>query len=154
MSKPYSFPVYQVNDDVLLAGQPQPHEWAVLAKQGWKVVLNIRSDPERAAQQAEMARAAGLAYVYLPVPAYELETEHLAQIAAVIEQHRNGLVLQCRTASRVGLLWMLYRMEYQGWSAEAAQTELNQAGYEPDTMEGLVFCVEDYAERAGTISMS
>ncbi|GAB4183583.1 MAG: protein tyrosine phosphatase family protein [Roseiflexaceae bacterium] len=141
---------YQVTPSVLLAAQPQPADWALLASQGYQTVLNIRSDSERAAIQAANATAAGLRYLHKPWPAYQLEAEHLAEFAALVEQPTTGkLCFHCRSATRVGLIWMLYRMLHQGWSYRAAQAELRNAGYDESALETFEFCAEDYCERAG-----
>lgn len=139
---------YAVTADLLLAGQPQPADWANLATEGYTTVLNIRSDPERAAIQARNAESAGLRYIHAPWPAYELEPEHLAEFARIVENPATGrLVFHCRTATRVGLIWMLYRMVHQGWTRAEAEAELRAAGYEDDSLETFEFCADDYFER-------
>lgn len=139
---------YQVTPDVLLAAQPQPDDWAALAAAGYQTVLNIRSDPERAAAQAERARAAGLRYIHAPWPAYTLEAAHIADLAAIVEAAETGrLVFHCRSATRVGLMWMLYRRLRQGWSPEQAEAELRAAGYDDESMETFDFCAADFFER-------
>ena len=139
---------YTVTPTVLLAAQPQPDDWQRLAEAGIQTVLNIRSDPARAAVQGANAEAAGLRYIHAPWPAYELNPEHLAEFAALVEAPETGAVcIHCRSATRVGLLWMLYRMEHCGWSREDAEAELRAAGYDDDSMETFAFCADDYFDR-------
>lgn len=141
---------HAINERVLLAAQPQPDDWQRLAAQGYHTIINIRSDPERAAAQQQAAEQAGLRYVYVPVPAYELEAEHLAQIARVLDAPDTGrTVMHCRSGTRVGLLWLLYRTIHQGVSQEAARTELRAAGYDDEAMDVFEFCAEDFFERTG-----
>lgn len=141
---------YTLKNRVLLAGQPEPEEWAQLAARGYHTVINLRSDPERAAIQQRNAEAAGLRYIHLPLPAYELEAPHLEIFRATLgaPTDTDGLVIHCRTASRVALLWMLHRVVNEGWSQEEAEAELRAAGYGDDSMETFCFCAEDYFERA------
>ncbi|HMQ33934.1 MAG TPA: protein tyrosine phosphatase family protein [Chloroflexaceae bacterium] len=140
---------YAVTPDVLLAAQPGPEDWARLAEAGYTTVLNLRSDPARAAEQARLAEAAGLRYLHRPWPAYELEREHIAELAALVEAPRAGrLVFHCRSATRVGLMWLLYRQLRHGWSRERAEAELRAAGYDDDAMATFGFCADDYFERA------
>lgn len=139
---------FQVTDRVVLAGQPQPEDWQKLADRGFRTVINIRSDPERAACQAKKAKEAGLNYIYLNVPAYELEPEHIAAFHNALSSVDHGQVLiHCRTASRTGLLWMLNRVANFGWSREQAEAELQTAGYDEDAMDVFSFCAEDFFER-------
>ena len=139
---------YTLSPEVTLAGQPEPEDWKTLAELGYTTVINIRGDAERAEAQATAAQAVGLRYVYLPLPAYMLESEHIAPLRQALEDPANGkLFFHCRTATRVALLWMLYRMEVQGWSYEQARDELKAAGYDEDRLEAICYCTDDYLER-------
>lgn len=142
--------VYTVTPDVALAGQPQAADWPALAQAGTNVVVNMRSDPERATEQAQQATAAGLAYHHLPLPAYELEPEHVSHFAAILNRHRGQkLFIHCRTASRVALVWLLHRVQNEGWPLATAVAELTAAGYDEESLATFHFCAEDYFERAG-----
>lgn len=139
---------YAVTPDVLLAAQPEVEDWTHLAAAGYTTVLNLRSAPERAAEQGRNAEAAGLRYLHRPWPAYELEREHVDELAAIIAAPATGrLVFHCRSATRVGLMWLLYRQLHHGWSRERAEAELRAAGYDDDSMETFQFCADDYFER-------
>lgn len=140
---------YNISDRVMLAGQPQPTDWAALYDQGYRLVINMRSDPERAAVQARYAEAVGLRYLHLPLPAYELEPEHLAEFHAALQAAApdEKIVVHCRTASRVALLWMLDQITYTGLSTADAEAALRAAGYDDDAMETFSFCADDYFDR-------
>lgn len=145
---------YAIADDVILAGQPQPTDWQRLKARGFSTVINLRSDPERAAQQAQAAQAAGLDYIHLPLPAYMLEASDLETFDQAMQRPRAGkLLLHCRTATRVALLWMLRRIVVDGWSAERAEAELRAAGYDDDAIATFQFCAEDYFERVTSSSV-
>lgn len=145
------FITYELTPKVLLAGQPQVEDWAELARAGYTTVLNLRGDAERAAGQARKAEAAGLRYLYRPWPAYELEREHIDELAAIITAPETGrLVFHCRTATRVGLMWLLYRQLHQGWTRAQAVAELVAAGYDSDALETFDYCADEYFERNGT----
>ena len=140
---------FAVTDKIILAGQPEPEDWVRLAQQGFSLVVNVRSDPQRAAAQADKAHAEGLAYQHLTVPAYELETAHIQAFRDALAAAAEGKVLvHCRTASRVALMWMLHRMVNDGWNQQQAEAELQQAGYSDDDMDVFRYCTEDFLERA------
>lgn len=143
---------YNVGGCVVLAGQPQPEDMPELARQGIHTVINLRRDEERSAVEQENAEAAGLEYVHLPLPAYELEPEHLRQFQQVIDG-KAGLYIHCRSGSRVALLWMLHRTENQDWSREDAEAELRAAGYDEESMHVFDFCASDYAERTTELAV-
>jgi uncharacterized protein (TIGR01244 family) len=140
---------YAVTADVLLAAQPQVGDWAHLAAEGYTTILNLRSDPERAALQGRNAEAAGLRYLHRPWPAYQLDREHIDELAAILtDPHAGRIVFHCRSATRVGLMWLLYRQLHHGWSREQAEAELRAAGYDDEALETFAFCADDYFERA------
>ena len=146
-SQPEQMVEYPVSDRLVLAGQPRPQDWARLAQRDFRTVINIRSEADRAASQAEQARAAGLQYIHLPLPAYELEPEHLATFNGVLQEAHGKILLHCRTASRTALLWLLNRIVSESWSQEQAEAELFAAGYDEDSMETFRYCTEDFFDR-------
>lgn len=142
------FEQYQITPDILLAGQPQPEDWDDLFAAGFKLIINMRSDSQRATIEAINAKAAGLQYLHLPLPVYELETEHLAVFGQAVQQATPyKTLIHCRTGSRVGLLWSLHRQVNQNWPQTEAEAELRAAGYDDDGLETFQFCSEDYFER-------
>jgi len=150
LSAKTEMPVYAISEQLVMAGQPQPQDWSQLAADGFDLVINVRSDPQRAAVQAERARQAGLDYAHLPVPAYELEGPHLDEFNRLMTTalaERRKVLLHCRTASRTALLWLLKRQVHDGWTQAQAEAELAAAGYTDDDMEVFQFCSEDFFER-------
>lgn len=139
---------YEITEQLTLAGQPEPDDWARLAAQGFAVVINMRSDPQRAAAQQRSAEAAGMRYIHLALPAYELESEHLATFHEQLHAQEGKVFLHCRSATRVALLWMLDQIVYGGRTQAEAEADLRAAGYNEDSMETFTFCAEDYFERA------
>lgn len=143
---------YVVTNQVLLAGQPRPEDWTRWAAAGYVTVLNLRGDAACAAAQAPDAAAAGLRYLHRPWPAYLLEREHVDEFAEILADPATGrLVFHCRTASRVGLLWLLYRQLHHGWTRAAAEAELVAAGYDADAIATFDYCADDYFERAAAV---
>lgn len=140
---------YDIDERLTLAGQPAPHDWVRLSTEGFQVVINMRGDPARAALQQRDAEVAGLRYIHLPLPAYELEPEHLAAFHTLMQAQTGRIFLHCRSATRVALMWLLDRTVYDRWSQERAEAILRAAGYDEDALETFAFCAADYFERAG-----
>ncbi|HMO56588.1 MAG TPA: protein tyrosine phosphatase family protein [Roseiflexaceae bacterium] len=140
---------YTIDDRLTFAGQPQPEDWAALAAEGFDTVINMRSDAERAAMQQQSAVAAGLRYIHLPLPVYELEPQHLAEYHELLAAQNGRVLLHCRSATRVALMWLLDRVVYDGWSRERAEQALRDAGYGASSLETFSFCADDYFDRAG-----
>jgi len=138
---------YDIDACLTLAGQPEPEDWMRLAAEGFEVVINMRSSAQRAAIQQRHAASAGLRYIHLPLPAYELEPEHLADFHALMQGQTGRVFLHCRSATRVALIWLLERVVYAHWSQARAEAALRAAGYDEDAMETFAFCAADYFER-------
>lgn len=143
---------YAIDDHLVLAGQPQPQDWQRIVQEGFDLVINLRSDEQRAAVEGQNAETAGLNYIHLPLPAYELEAPHIDTFREAL-QKGNKIYLHCRTASRVALLWMLHRIIHNGWSQEQAEAELRAAGYDDEDMDVFLFCTEDFLERTDPFSL-
>ena len=147
--------LHPLSDEIVLAGQPQPDDWARLVESDFDLVINMRSDPQQAAVQAQNAQAAGLDYLHLPLPAYELEPEHIEQFYELMrENDGRKLFIHCRTASRVGLIWLLMRIAHYGWTQAEAEAELTDAGYDADDLETFDFCATDYLERVAEVELA
>lgn len=124
----------RVTDNLSVSPQIQPADVATAAAQGFRLIINNRPDGEEpgqpaAAQIEAAAKAAGLAYVYIPVrggPTPQ-QVEEVRQAVATAD----GPVLAfCRSGTRSIITWSIG----QATSGQAAPSELvqlgRQAGYD------------------------
>jgi uncharacterized protein (TIGR01244 family) len=109
--------VQQLSVDVCVAGQLDPAAMAWAAEAGFKSVINNRPDfeggpdqPTNAAVEAA-ARAAGLAYAYLPVEPAVQTAEEIAAFAALLASLPKPVLAFCRSGARSG---KLFRAATQG----------------------------------------
>jgi uncharacterized protein (TIGR01244 family) len=106
-----NLPLRQIAADVCVAPQMTPEAMAELARLGFRSVVNNRPDfeegpgqPTSAAIEAA-ARAAGLAYAYLPVsPAFQ-SPEEIARFAQLLAELPRPLLAFCRSGARSGKLY-------------------------------------------------
>ncbi|HEX6708525.1 MAG TPA: TIGR01244 family sulfur transferase [Albitalea sp.] len=106
-----SIQVQQLSSDVCVAPQLGPEAMAAAAEAGFKSVINNRPDfeggpdqPTNAAIEAA-AKAAGLAYAFLPVaPGYQ-SPEEIARFAELIATLPHPVLAFCRTGTRSGKLF-------------------------------------------------
>ena len=103
--------VQQLSPDVCVAPQLGPETMAALADAGFKSVINNRPDfeggpdqPTSAAIEAA-ARAAGLAYVHLPVAPGVQTPEEIARFAELLAELPRPILAFCRTGTRSGKLF-------------------------------------------------
>ena len=103
--------VQPLSDDLSVAGQLDPLAMAWAAQAGYKSVVNNRPDFEGGPDQPTSAdieaaaRAAGLAYAFLPVaPGYQ-SPEEVARFAELLETLPKPVLAFCRTGTRSGKLY-------------------------------------------------
>jgi uncharacterized protein (TIGR01244 family) len=103
--------VQPLSPDVSVAPQLEPEAMAALAEAGFKSVVNNRPDfeggpdqPTSAAIEAA-AKAAGLAYAFLPVaPGYQ-SPEDVARFAELLATLPRPVLAFCRSGTRSGKLF-------------------------------------------------
>jgi uncharacterized protein (TIGR01244 family) len=102
--------IQRMNADVAVAGQLDPAAMAEAAAAGFRSVVNNRPDfeggptqPTSASVEAA-ARAAGLAYAWLPVSPSVQTAEDIARFAALLESLPKPILAFCRTGTRSGKL--------------------------------------------------
>ena len=101
----------QLDADVCATGQLEPAAMAWAAQAGFKSVINNRPDfeggpdqPTSAAMEAA-ARAAGLAYAYLPVQPAMQSPEQIAAFARLLSELPRPVLAFCRSGARSGKLY-------------------------------------------------
>jgi len=89
-----------------VAPQLQPNDLAEIARQGFRAVINNRPDGEggpdqpRAEDLRAAAEAAGLAYVFLPVPPSGFGDEPVVRLRELLAELPQPVLAFCRTGTR------------------------------------------------------
>ncbi len=102
--------VQRMSADIAVAGQLDPAAMAEAAAAGFRSVVNNRPDFEGGPSQPTSAsveaaaRAAGLAYAWLPVSPSVQTPEDIARFAALLESLPKPILAFCRTGTRSGKL--------------------------------------------------
>jgi uncharacterized protein (TIGR01244 family) len=119
-----AFPNYRiVRPGLATAGQPTSAGIAQLKAMGFKTVVNLRTEKEGAKDEESVVKAAGLAYVSVPVTAETLSQADADAVGRVLDDSLAGpVLLHCATANRVGAVWALLRVR-QGRTLEEAEAE-------------------------------
>ena len=106
-----AIPVLPLSPDVSVAPQLGPEAMQALADAGYKSVINNRPDFEGGpdqpthAQIEAAAKAAGLAYAFLPVAPNHQSPEEVARFAELIATMPHPIVAFCRSGTRSGKLF-------------------------------------------------
>jgi protein tyrosine phosphatase (PTP) superfamily phosphohydrolase (DUF442 family) len=96
--------------DIATAGQPNASAWGVLAREGFKSVVDLReaSEPRGHDEVGEIA-SVGLRYLPLPVSHESLSDRQFDVLRAFLHDEANRPALvHCQSANRVGALLLPY----------------------------------------------
>jgi uncharacterized protein (TIGR01244 family) len=101
-----------LTDDLSVSGQLDADDFALLAQQGVRLVINNRPDGEApgqlsAAEGKRLAEAAGLAYQHIPVRFPTLQASEIDRFGAAVEQADGPVHAHCASGARSATLWAL-----------------------------------------------
>jgi uncharacterized protein (TIGR01244 family) len=129
---------HPLNPQLATAGQPPAEAWAQLKQQGFKTVINLRTESEGAKDEEAAVTAAGLRYVWVPVMPATLSAADVDAVAAVLDDEGAGpVLLHCSVSNRAGGLWAAV-LARKGKSLAEAEVEGVRAGLASDSMKEAV----------------
>jgi uncharacterized protein (TIGR01244 family) len=120
-----------VDDRIATGGQPKDSAYSKLKAEGFRAVLNLRTESEGVDlkhEQDEIEKA-GLRYINIPFVSSAPKDDKVDEfINAVKDNNNQPILIHCGSANRVGALWMIYRVVDQGWTEEKALDEAIRIG--------------------------
>ncbi len=124
-------------------GQPSPDDFELAKTKGIKYVITLRSKGEIDWDEKSTVEGLGMKFVDLGFRAPEGLTDKVFDTARKTLQKakpKDGVLLHCASANRVGAVWMAHRVLDQGMSIEDAKADakavgLRTAAYEAKAMD-------------------
>ena len=108
-------------------GQPKAEDFALLAGEGYEVVVNLAmADSDDAiAEEGQLVSAQGMSYLHMPVPFDAPTAEHLRQFCRLMEALEGRKILvHCQVNARVSAFMFQYLTLTKGASEAEATTPL------------------------------
>ena len=132
---PAAIPNYQLlRPGLAVAGLPSPAALLKLKEQGFKTVIDLRSEAEGLAAEKASVEGQGLRYVSVPITAQSFSLADATKVKAVLEDPGSGPVLMhCQSSNRVGGVIAVIEAK-NGKSLEQALDEGRKAGLRGDAM--------------------
>lgn len=129
----------QLTETLSVAGQPEPDDMAVLAAQGFEVVICNRPDGEAVDQPSmtEMetaAQAAGMEFIRYPVNPGNFPGDDLLGLGASFDSGKK-VFAYCRTGTRCANLWVATR---QAEERDMAMSKAQGLGYDLSMVARLI----------------
>ena len=145
----------RVNEQSYRGGQPDADDYADLAGLGVKTLVNLTSDDAQPNEQA-LTELAGMRYVQIPMRTNEEpKAEAVAQFLKVVSDPASQPVyVHCVGGRhRTGVMSAVYRMTYDGWSADQAFKEMKKYKFGADflhrELKSFVYAFRPDAPLAG-----
>jgi protein tyrosine/serine phosphatase len=120
-----------VNDHLYRGSQPKGHDFTDLAALGAKAVIDLQKDGP--SNEAGIVRRAGMEFFRIPMDTSDPPTNgQIAEFFKIVNDPTNQPVyVHCAGGRhRTGALIAIYRMTYEGWTADQAYREMRQYHFE------------------------
>ncbi len=126
--------VKKVSDEFSAGGQPSPADLGQLAEQGFKSIVNLRSTDESGAlaNEHQLAEAAGLNYVNVPLQPTEANAELTAQVISELKHLPTPVYFHCGAGARASAAALIAFATQQQLSREALLTKVQELGVNPE----------------------
>lgn len=123
--------------DVFFAGQPQESAWQRFADEGVAVVINLRNPSELESLDHDEAGAVtslGMRYVNIPFSSDTFSAADVDQLAAVLAETSEPVLIHCGSSNRVGGMWAAYLARERGLDLDVALERGKAAGMRSDSV--------------------
>ncbi len=120
--------LHRVDVNLYRSAQPLDGSGEALKKLGIKTVLNLREHD----QDIMLRKTQGIGFKRYPLHTWDIDDRDILAVLKIITNPDNQPILvHCaHGADRTGLMMASYRMIVQGWTKEAARSEMKQGEYE------------------------
>jgi tyrosine-protein phosphatase SIW14 len=132
-----------VSEGIFRGGRPSEQGLTELAKLGIKTIVNVENVPDIVEAEATLADRLGMKTFSRPMSGFfRPEDENVDNILALIADKKNyPIFVHCQHGQdRTGLLFGLYRVLHEGWTAERAYQEM----WDYDFHAYALFPLRDY----------
>ncbi|WP_166820057.1 beta-lactamase hydrolase domain-containing protein [Thalassoroseus pseudoceratinae] len=140
----------KINDQVTVGPQPSDDEIRQLGDQGFKTVVNFRTEgedeqPLSPDAEGEKVKSAGMEYLHIPVSMKSMGPELVDQFRAKYPNLPKPVFAHCKSGKRAGAMVMMHMAVEQGMSGEQTLQKAEEMGFECDKPELEQF-VKNYVD--------
>jgi protein tyrosine phosphatase (PTP) superfamily phosphohydrolase (DUF442 family) len=129
----------EVASNVGTGGQPTEAGMRLLARKGYRAVVNLRYADEKGSLPSEevLARELGMKYFNIPVgkTPEERQAREFLELMGGMEYEK--VFVHCATANRVGSFMLIERVIHHDWTIERAAEEAARIGLRSETLRNF-----------------
>jgi uncharacterized protein (TIGR01244 family) len=95
-------------DGLTTAGQPDEAAFRVFAQNGYRVVIDLRTEGEdRGLDEPAVVEALGMEYISMPIDGPDINFEKARELDELLDSYDEPVLLHCASSNRVGALLAL-----------------------------------------------
>lgn len=130
----------KINVNLTVGPQPSEAEISDLAGDGFKSVINFRTDGEQdqplsPEQERSKVEAAGMSYLHIPVSMKSMDHGKVDDFRNQLKFLPTPIFAHCKSGKRAGAMIMMHVAVEQGMSGEETLEKAEQMGFECDSPE-------------------
>ncbi len=142
--------VMKISDQVTVGAQPSEDQLQQLGKQGFKSVVNFRTEGEEdqllsPQAEGEKVKAAGMTYLHVPVSMKAMGPEQVDQFRHKYAALPKPVFAHCKSGKRAGAMVIMQMAIEQGLTGEQTLQQAEKMGFECDQPELKEF-VKSYVD--------
>lgn len=127
----------QLNDEMTVGGQPSEADIETLAKDGYKSVVNFRTEGEEEQplspdEEKNKVVAAGMKYLHVPVSMESIDQSKVDAFREQLKSLPKPVFAHCKTGKRAGAMTMMHVAVENGMTGEQTLQKAEQMGFECD----------------------
>lgn len=144
----------KINEKVSVGGQPSDVDLQELARQGYKSVINLRTEgeeeqPMSPAEEAEKVGALGLKYRHIPVDMKAAGPETVNRFRQELPGLPGPIFVHCHTGKRAGAFTMMDQAVQNGMTGTQTLEQAEKMGFKCDSPELKKFVTEYVDSKLG-----
>ena len=142
--------VMKISDQVTVGAQPSEDQIQQLGTQGFKSVVNFRTEGEEdqplsPKAEGEKVKAAGMTYLHVPVSMKSMGPEQVDQFREKYAALPKPVFAHCKSGKRAGAMVMMHMAVEQGMTGDQTLQQAEKMGFECDQSELKEF-VKSYVD--------
>ena len=132
--------VMKISDQVTVGAQPSEDQLQQLGQQGFKSVVNFRTDGEEdqplsPKAEGEKVKAAGMTYLHVPVSMKSMGPEQVDQFREKYASLPKPVFAHCKSGKRAGAMVMMNMAIEHGMTGDQTLRKAKEMGFECDQPE-------------------
>lgn len=130
----------KINDQVSVGGQPSEEELQKLGQQGFKSIVNFRTEGEEEQPlsphaEGEKVQGMNMDYLHIPVSMKAMGPELVDQFREQYPDLPKPVFAHCKSGKRAGAMVMMHMAVEQGMSGDQTLQKAKEMGFECDKPE-------------------